>query len=73
RGEVDRVLPMVTTTPAQVLGLRDYGVYEGAAANLVILDARDWHTAIQFQAEKALVMLRGEVVVRNERRTEWGA
>ncbi|MCB9160062.1 MAG: amidohydrolase family protein [Caldilineaceae bacterium] len=73
RGEVDRVLPLVTTTPAHVLGLRDYGLHEGAAANLVILDAADWHTAIQFQAEKALVMLRGEVVVRNERRTEWGA
>lgn len=72
-GEVDRVLAMVTSVPAKVLGLRDHGLRAGTRADIVILDAENWHEAIQFQAEKSLVMLNGEVVVRNERSTEWGA
>lgn len=67
-GEVNRVLPMVTTTPAQVLGLTDYGIYAGAQANLVLLDAPDWHQALQFQADKRLVILRGRVIAETERR-----
>lgn len=39
---------MVTTTPAEVLKLEKYGLYVGAEANLVVLDAVDWHEAIQF-------------------------
>ncbi len=66
-GEVNRVLPMVTTVPAQVLGLTDYGLYEGALANLVLLDAADWHAAIQFQADKLAVILRGRLVAKTER------
>jgi cytosine deaminase len=66
-GEVDRVLPMVTTTPAQVLRLSDYGLYEGAVANLVLLDAPDWHQALQFQADKRWVILRGRIVAETER------
>lgn len=70
RGEVDRVLPMVTTTPARVLGLDDYGLKVGAPADIVVLDALDWHSAVQFQAEKRLVLLRGRVVAESTRRTE---
>jgi cytosine/creatinine deaminase len=62
QGEVDRVLPMVTTTPAQVLGLAEYGLAVGAQANLVVLDAPDWHRALQFQAAKRYVLLRGRLV-----------
>ena len=67
RGEVDRVLPMVTSTPARLLGLDDYGLSVGAAANLLVLDAPDWHSAIQFQAEKQVVILRGQVVSEAQR------
>ena len=42
-GEVDLVLPMVTSTPARMLGLNDYGIFVGGAANLLVLDAPDWH------------------------------
>ncbi len=66
-GEVDQVLPMVTTTPARVLALIDYGLSEGSAANLVILDAPDWHAALQFQADKLYVILRGRLVAQTER------
>ncbi len=67
-GEVNRVLPMVTAVPAQVMGLPDYGLQEGAAANLVVLDAPDWHQALQFQADKLYVILRGKLVAQTERR-----
>ncbi|CAN5855681.1 amidohydrolase family protein [soil metagenome] len=68
QGEVNRVLPMVTETPAQALGLADYGLQVGAAANLVVLDAPDWHQALQFQVDKLYVILRGQVVAQTERR-----
>ncbi|MEM7133522.1 MAG: amidohydrolase family protein [Chloroflexota bacterium] len=61
RGEVEQVLSMVTTTAANVLGMEGYGLTEGAAANLVVLDAPDWHSAIQFQPDKRYVILNGKV------------
>jgi cytosine/creatinine deaminase len=69
-GEVERVLPMITTTPARVLGLDDYGLQIGAAANILVLDAADWHEAIQFQADKRFVILRGNLAAQTERRGE---
>ncbi|MCB0140820.1 MAG: N-acyl-D-amino-acid deacylase, partial [Caldilineaceae bacterium] len=61
------VLPMVTHAPAQVMKLTDYGLHVGAAANLVVLAAADWHAAVQMQPEKRFVVLRGQVVVETER------
>ncbi len=68
--EVERVLPMVTSTPARVLGLADYGLHVGAAANLIVLDAADWHEAIQFQPDKRYVILRGRIVAETVRSTK---
>ena len=67
QGETDRVLPMVTTVSAKLLKVADYGLHIGGGANLVVLDAPDWHAALQFQAEKRYVILRGQVVAQNER------
>jgi len=53
------VIPMVTRIPAQVLGI-DHGLAVGKPANLVGLAASDWHEAVQFQAEKTLVILGGK-------------
>lgn len=68
-GEVDRVLAVVTTAPAQVLRLPNYGLHAGAEANLLVLDAPDWHRALQFQVDKCFVILRGKLVAETERRT----
>lgn len=57
--DLPNVIPMVTHIPAQVLGL-DYGLDVGKPANLVALAAKNWHEAIQFQAEKTLVILGGK-------------
>ena len=70
-GEVDRVLPMVTDIPARMLGLEDYGLSVGNSANLVILAAHTWHDAIQYQAEKQLVLLRGKLVAESSRQTRF--
>ncbi len=67
QGEPDRVLPMITTTPAQVLHVPDYGLHVGAAANILVLDASDWSRALQFQADKRFVILRGKLVAQTER------
>ena len=60
-GAVDQVLPMVTSTPAATLGMDDYGLHVGAKANIVVLDAADWHEAIQFQPNKRFVILNGKM------------
>lgn len=62
QGEVDQVLPMITQIPARTLGLQNYGLHVGAEANLVVLDATDWHQALQFQAAKRYVILKGQLV-----------
>ena len=70
QGETDRVLPMITTTPAQVLHVPDYGLHVGAAANILVLDAPDWSRALQFQADKRFVILRGKLVAQTERQQQ---
>lgn len=52
----------VTSTPARILGLRDYGVAVGNHADLVLLDAPDPVAAIRLRAARRLVMRRGKVV-----------
>lgn len=66
-GEVDKVLPMVTSTPATLFDL-NYGLQIGTDANLVVLDAPDWHSAVQFQADKRFVILRGKLVAETQTR-----
>ena len=62
----EQVLPMVTHVPAQVLGLTEYGLAAGKAANLVLFDAQSWHEALQFQVARE-VFLRGRLVAKLER------
>jgi cytosine deaminase len=68
-GEVNQVLPMVTTTPAQVLKVPNYGLHVGAEANILVLDAPDWHRALQFQVDKRFVILRGKLVAETQRQS----
>jgi cytosine/creatinine deaminase len=66
-GHYDGVLPMVTDIPAKVLGL-DYGLEVGREANLVLLEAKNWREALQFQAVKKAVILKGKLVATTEKR-----
>jgi cytosine/creatinine deaminase len=66
-GQYDGVLPMVTEIPAKVLGI-DYGLEVGKPANLVLLEAKDWREALQFQGVKKAVILRGKLVATTEKK-----
>jgi len=52
----------VTETPARILGLEGYGIREGNAADLVLLDAEDPFHAIRLRARRLLVLRRGKVL-----------
>jgi cytosine/creatinine deaminase len=62
--EINRVLEMVTSVPAKVMKLEDYGLSVGCKANILILNALNWRDAIQFQPEKSLVIVNGKLVSR---------
>ena len=52
----------VTVNAAAVMGLTGYGLAEGCAANLVVLDARDPIEAIRLRATRLFVIRRGRLV-----------
>ena len=62
--EPHRVLPMVSSVPARVLKLQRYGLDVGDEANIIVLDASSWHQALQFQATKKAVILRGHLLAK---------
>lgn len=62
--EIDCVLEMVTNVPAKVMKLERYGLAVGCKANVLILNAKNWRDAVQFQAEKSFVIVGGKFVSR---------
>lgn len=60
--EPEKVLPMVGSVPARALRLKGYGLGVSDEANLVVLNATSWRDALQFQAVKKAVVLRGRIV-----------
>jgi cytosine deaminase len=54
----------VTVNAARVLGLADYGLEVGRAADLVLLQARSPQEAIRLRATRLAVVRRGRVVAR---------
>jgi cytosine deaminase len=68
--QLDWLPQLITSNPAQALGLTDYGLAEGCRADLVVLDAATPAQAITEQVEKLWVLKAGRVVVRNTRTTE---
>jgi cytosine/creatinine deaminase len=62
RKEVTACFDMVTENAARTLGLEGYGIAEGNAANLVLVDAPDKWDAIRRLATTTLVVKGGEVI-----------
>jgi cytosine/creatinine deaminase len=62
RKEVTACFDMVTENAARTLGLEDYGIAEGRAADLVLVDATDKWDAIRRLATTTLVVKGGEVI-----------
>ncbi len=62
-----RCFDMVTTENARILGLKDYGLVEGATASLIVLDAGDPIEAVRLRPDRLAVISRGRVVSRKAR------
>ncbi len=65
--EMARCFDMVTTLNAQIMGLEDYGLREGAQASLVILDAATPTEALRLRAARLCVIAKGRVIARTPR------
>ncbi len=56
----------VTETPAQILGLADYGIAPGCRADMVLLDARDPVEALRLRANRLAVIRAGAVIAESD-------
>ena len=56
------VLSMLTTHPAKALGLKDYGLAPGKAADVVLLDTRSVSDVILDLPARLMVLKRGKIV-----------
>ena len=61
--DLHTVLPMVTTGPAKALKFDNYGIEEGKAATLVLLDSTRYQDAVIDIPDRLLVVKRGKVTV----------
>lgn len=65
------VLPMLTTNPARALRLPNYGLAVGRDADMVLLDTLKVSDAIIDLPARNVVVKRGRIVARTERRVEY--
>jgi cytosine deaminase len=65
------VLPMLTTNPARALRLPNYGLEVGRDADLVLLDTQKVADAIIDLPDRSVVLKRGRIVARTERRVDY--
>jgi cytosine/creatinine deaminase len=63
--ELRQLIAMITTNPAQALGLTGYGLREGGPADLVVFDAPTEADALRLVAPRTLVLRGGRVVARS--------
>ncbi|WP_424952496.1 amidohydrolase family protein [Deinococcus sp.] len=68
--DLNTVRRMVTDWAAEALGLEGYGLKVGDRADLVVLDAPDWRTALQFQPARRYVILGGQLRAEEQRHTQ---
>jgi cytosine deaminase len=60
--EIDAALTAVRSAAALLMGVQNYGLRPGCAADLIVLDADDPHGALRLQADRTWVIRRGTVV-----------
>src|SRR5699024_7128203 len=71
---IDAALDFITTNPARNLGLEDYGITEGAHADLLVLDAQSDREVLREHPDVLLSLHRGVEVFRQEpRRRTWSS
>lgn len=67
------LLRMVTETPASILGLGVYGIFAGASADFVVLDARSAHELLTEQPSGRAVYRGGRWVYASAQTETWGS
>jgi cytosine/creatinine deaminase len=65
--ELGQVLDMITTHPARILRLAEYGVHEAAPADLVVWEAGEAREVVSALSACRLVVKRGRVTVEHAR------
>ena len=63
--ELEAALDMATHAAASVLGAADYGVHEGALADLVVVDAGSPAEAVVARPQRRYVFKAGKIVARD--------
>jgi len=69
--ERQAALEMITLAPARILGLPGYGLQVGCTADLVVVDAHSYETALAQIAPRLRVYKAGKLVYKQEVRREW--
>jgi len=67
--EIDKLYDMITVDAAAAINIPRFGLAEGAAANLVVLDQPDVVEALRFHAAPAYVISHGKLVDQAKMRT----
>ncbi len=69
--EIQIVFDMPRYNAAKNIGLKNYGVYEGADANLVLLQAASAVEALRKKPERLYVIREGKILVQNTLKTTY--
>jgi cytosine/creatinine deaminase len=67
--QIQTAFDMPRYNAARNIGLQNYGVHEGADANLILLKATSAVDALRRKPERLYVIRKGEILVQNEVRT----
>ena len=62
RQEIEKIYDMITIDAAKAMNVTEFGIAEGALANLVVLDHPDVTEALRFHAPPAWVISNGRVI-----------
>jgi cytosine/creatinine deaminase len=62
RQEIEKLYDMITVNAARAMNLVQYGLCEGARADLVILDQQDVLETLRFHAPPVWVISNGRIV-----------
>jgi cytosine/creatinine deaminase len=67
----ETALELVTTQPAKIVGLQNYGLEVGKQADMVVLDAYDLDTALAMMVPRLRVYKAGRLVYKQEISETW--
>jgi cytosine/creatinine deaminase len=69
--ELETCIQMVTSNPAEAMGLENYGLFEGGKADLVVVDAVNVMNMLAGVPERLATFRNGELTVRTELQRIW--